>query len=213
MEATKLNKQQANEKQTKKKLQGVRCPSCGSKDIYVEAITRMFGSGYCVKCQNCYFRAETAETERKAIENWRKKKFTETSKMLSNPLRLEDMQDENVLRLTEAAIMRERAEYIAILERCKESPTVENIDKVYAEEMEMHRLIGLDESEINAAIRFIRKQVLGKSSVVRCRECKHWVKRDIFGNEYRRPWCEILSHDGEEVHTGADWYCAEGRRK
>lgn len=177
-------------------LSGVHCPSCGCESVYVEPLTPQCGEdGWTVKCNKCFFRAESAATKEEAIKKWKEGAFTETSKRLSHPLQPEDMDDEGVIRLLERANVMARDVYMNSLKRFAESRLIAddmllrsyiaqlkadaakkeadravkqmNADmySAYAEEESIHGLIGLSDSDAESAIFAMRKSVLGRDSL------------------------------------------------
>lgn len=177
------------------KLTGVHCPSCGRETVQLEPLLKMYGDGYVVKCKSCFFKAETGATKEEALKNWKDEAFTETARMLSRPLKAEDLPDDGVMRIFEAANQQAHDEYRRALKRFGESRgmaddlllqayiadlraeaarkeadeavarMIADLGAVNGEERSIHRLAGLSDEDADNAIRMMRKKVLGREEL------------------------------------------------
>ena len=189
------NEESLNREKLIEKLTGVHCPSCGRETVQLEPLLKMYGDGYVVKCKSCFFRAETGATKEEALKNWKDEAFTETARMLSHPLKAEDLPDDGVMKLFESVNQQAHDEYTALLKRFGESRgladdlllqsyiadlraeaarkeadeavarMIADMGKAHSEERVIHRIPGLSESDADAAIRMMRKNVLGRETL------------------------------------------------
>lgn len=56
--------------------------------------------------------------------------------------------------------------------------------------------------------RFLNAPTADVVEVVRCKECKYFVKGILLGTCYK-----VVSVCGDEIETNPDWFCADGERR
>ena len=189
------NEESLNREKLIERLTGVHCPSCGRETVQLEPLLKMYGDGYVVKCKSCFFIAETGATKEEALKSWKDEAFTETARMLSHPLKAEDLPDDGVMRIFEAANQQAHDEYRRALKRFGESlgladdlllqsyiadlraeaarkeadeavaRMIADMGAVNGEERSIHRLFGISDEDADSAIRMMRKKVLGREEL------------------------------------------------